>query len=318
MHSIGTWWLWVGFLIFVVSVLSIDMFFLGGRKTHRVSSREALTWTTIWVLCALVFNFFLWEYLSKTQGIVIANQKALEFFTGYFIEESLSIDNLFVFIMIFSYFAVPKEYQRRVLLYGVLSAIGLRFIMILFGIWLVIKIHWILYLFGLFLLVTGIKMLFFAGEETDLAENSLLKWLRNHLHLTTKFHDESFFIRQHGLWYVTPLFLTLIFIEISDLIFALDSIPAIFAVTQDPFIVFTSNIFAIMGLRALYFLLASMATRFHLLKFGIAIMLTFIGMKMLLLPWIQIPIIITLSVVAAILVTTILLSLLIPIRKVKL
>lgn len=314
MHSIGTWWLWLGFFTFVLFVLAIDTFCLGGRKAHRVSTREALSWTVVWVSCAMIFNFLLWSYLTQTQGSIVANQKALEFFTGYFIEESLSVDNLFVFIMIFGYFAVPKEYQRRVLLYGVLGAIGMRLVVILLGIWLVSKMHWLLYMFGVFLVFTGIKMLFFANQDKDLADNALLHWLRRHLRLTGQFHDEHFWVRKNGLWYATPLLLVLIFIELSDLIFALDSIPAVFAVTQDPFIVFTSNIFAILGLRALYFLLAGMADRFHLLKFGIAIMLTFIGTKMLIAPWVHIPISIALSIVAAILITAALLSVLIPSR----
>ncbi len=198
-----------------------------------------------------------------------------------------------------------------------LGAIVLRFIVILLGIWLVSKIHWILYLFGAFLLITGFKMLFFSKEDTDLAENILLRWLRGHLRFTENFHQEKFFIRQRGLLYATPLFLVLIFIEASDVVFALDSIPAIFAVTQDSFIAFTSNIFAILGLRSLYFLLAGMAERFYLLKYGIAIMLVFIGVKMLIAPWVKIPIIIALSVIVAILATSTLLSLLITDRRKK-
>jgi len=314
MQTIGTGWLWLGFSVFVLFVLAIDFFILGRQKSHRVSMRESLAWTVVWVSCALLFNFFLWVYLSHTQSLVLANQKALEFFTGYLIEESLSMDNLFVFIMIFGYFAVPHEYQRRVLLYGVLGAIVMRLVMILLGTWLVMKIHWILYLFGLFLVVTGVKMLFVKDKE-DLATNPLLIWLRKHLHVTEKFHEEHFFVRQNGKWYATPLFLVLVLVEISDLIFALDSIPAIFAVTQDPFIVFTSNIFAILGLRALYFLLARMAARFHLLKFGIALMLTFIGVKMLIEPWFKIPIVTALSVLVAILVTSATLSFLIPAKR---
>jgi tellurite resistance protein TerC len=317
MHSIGTWWLWLSFFAFVLTVLSIDTFLLKGRKAHHVSTREALGWTVVWVMCALVFNFFLWFYLSQTQDAIIAKQKAMEFFTGYFIEESLSVDNLFIFIMIFNYFCVPKEYQRRVLLYGILGAIILRFIVISLGIWLVSKIHWILYLFGAFLVITGVKMLFFANNETDLANNALLKWMRRHVRFTDTFHREKFFVIQQGLWYATPLFLVLVLIEASDVVFALDSIPAIFAVTQDSFIAFTSNIFAILGLRSLYFLLAGMAERFSLLKFGIAIMLAFIGIKMLIAPWIKIPIGIALSIVVAILATSTVLSLLITDRRKK-
>jgi tellurite resistance protein TerC len=314
-HTIGTWWMWVGFFVFVLTVLAIDAFFLGRKKSHRVSNREALFWTLTWISCAFIFNALLWWYLAHYETIELANQKALEFLTGYLIEESLSVDNMFIFIMIFGYFAVREEHQRRVLLYGVLGAIVMRFVMILFGTWLVSELHWILYVFGAFLVLTGLKMLFFANEDTDLEDNFLLNWIRKHIRVTNTFHDEKFFIQQKGLWYATPLFLVLVMIEVSDLIFALDSIPAIFAVTNDPFIVFTSNIFAILGLRALYFLLAHMASRFHLLKYGIALMLSFIGAKMLIAHWVQIPILIALSVVVAILGTTVVLSLIIQPRK---
>jgi tellurite resistance protein TerC len=308
MHSIGSQGLWIGFFVFVLVVIAID-FLMGGRKAHRISTREAMGWTFIWISCAFIFNFILWWYLTQSHGKVIADQKAIEFFTGYLIEESLSMDNLFIFLLIFSYFSVPLECQRRVLLYGVLGAIIMRMVMILFGIWLVVKLHWILYIFGLFLLMTGVKMLLMREGEKDLSKNFLVVKLQRYLPVTPKFHGELFFIREQGKWHVTPLFLALILIEISDLIFALDSIPAIFAVTQDPFIVFTSNIFAILGLRALFFLLSGMASRFYLLKYGIAFMLTFIGLKMLIMPWVKIPVSVTLGVVAAILTTSILLSL---------
>ena len=311
MHSIGTWWMWLGFFSFVIMVIFIDMFLLGGKKSHRVSVREASSWMAVWVSCAFIFNGLLWWYVKETQNIVIANQKAIEFFTGYLIEQSLSIDNMFAFIMIFHYFLVPPEYQRRVLLYGVLSAIVLRFIMILGGTLLVQQFHWILYVFGLFLVLTGIRMMFPEEKEKDLGKNPLLRWLRRHVRVLDTYDGEKFLVKRQQWWYVTPLFLVLVLIEVSDVVFALDSIPAIFAVTNDPFIVFTSNIFAILGLRALYFLLFNMAARFHLLRYGIAIMLTFIGIKMLIAPWIKIPIGLALGVVVAILGTTILLSILV-------
>jgi len=309
LHSIGTWWLWVGFFIFILTMLAIDIFVLGGKKTHRVSTREALSWTLVWFSCAVMFGLLLWFYLSQTQTDAIAYQKALEFFTGYIIEESLSVDNMFVFIMIFHYFAVPKEYQRRVLLYGVLGAIIMRLVMILIGTVLVTKLHWILYVFGGFLVYTGIKMVLVSQEESSLENNPALMWLRRHMRITEKFHGEHFFVKHKLLWYATPLFLVLIMIEISDLIFALDSIPAIFAITKDPFIIFTSNIFAILGLRTLYFLLSNLAARFYLLKYGIALILVFIGVKMLIDPWFPIPILFALSVVITILATTAILSL---------
>jgi tellurite resistance protein TerC len=311
MYTVGTWWMWIGFLVFIAIVLTIDIVLLDRKKSHSVTSRQALSWIAIWVTCALIFNGLLWYYLSYTQSVIIANQKALEFFTGYVIEQSLSVDNMFIFIMIFSYFKVPAEYQRRVLLYGVLSAVVLRLLMILGGTWLVTNFHWILYVFGAFLVITGIKMLFPEKAEKTLDQNLLLIFLRRYLRITEKFQDEKFFIKQNYFWYATPLFLVLIFVEISDLIFALDSVPAIFAITNDPFIVFTSNIFAILGLRAMYFLLANMAPKFHLLKYGIALVLTFVGTKMVLAHWITMSIVLALSVIAAILVTTIILSLLI-------
>lgn len=310
MHSIGTFWLWAGFFCFVISMLAIDMFLLGRQGQHRVSTREALSWTTVWFLCACVFGFLLWRYLHITTTPEFATQKALEFFTGYLIEESLSVDNMFVFIMIFHYFSVPKEYQRKILLYGVIGAIVLRLIMILLGTWLVMKLNWILYLFGAFIVFTGIKMFFVSQDEKELSDNFLLNWLRRHIRMTDRYHGEAFVIKHNSLWYATPMLMVLIMIEFSDLIFALDSIPAIFAITQDPFIIFTSNIFAILGLRALYFLLANMASRFHLLKYGIALILIFIGIKMLISHWFPIPILVALSIVITVLATSIILSLL--------
>jgi tellurite resistance protein TerC len=274
-----------------------------------VHVKEAAAWVAVWVSLALAFAALLWWYLNGTQGPEVARTKTLEFLAGYLIEQSLSVDNMFVFVMIFSYFAVPPELQRRVLLYGVLGAIVMRAGMILAGVWLVQQFSWMLYLFGAFLVITGIKMLVFAEAEPDLEKNPLLRWLRAHMRITPEFHGEKFFIRQKGILWATPMFLVLVLIEVSDLVFAVDSIPAIFAVTTDPFIVFTSNIFAIMGLRALYFLLADMADRFHLLKYGLAIVLVFIGGKMLAMPWFHMPIQWSLSIVGSIILLSVLLSL---------
>ena len=301
--------MWAGFIAFVVAMLALDLFVFGGKKAHRVSVKEALAWVIAWICLALAFAGLLWWYLNDTQGAVVAQRKTLEFLAGYLIEQSLSIDNMFVFVMIFGYFAVPPELQRRVLLYGVLGAIVMRAGMILAGVWLVTQFAWILYVFGAFLVFTGIKMIVFAEAEPDLEQNPLLRWLRGHLRITANFHGEKFFVRQNGLLWATPMFLVLLLIEASDVIFAVDSIPAIFAVTTDPFIVFTSNIFAIMGLRALYFLLADMADRFHLLKYGLAIVLVFIGGKMLAVPWFHIPIQWSLSIVGAIILISVILSL---------
>ena len=307
--SFATGPMWAGFIVFVLAMLALDLFVFGGKKAHRVKVKEALAWVVAWICLSLAFAGLLWWYLNDTQGAVIAQRKTLEFLAGYLIEQSLSIDNMFVFVMIFGYFAVPPELQRRVLLYGVLGAIVMRAGMILAGVWLVTQFAWILYVFGAFLVFTGIKMIVFAEAEPDLEQNPLLRWLRGHLRITANFHGEKFFVRQNGLLWATPMFLVLLLIEASDVIFAVDSIPAIFAVTTDPFIVFTSNIFAIMGLRALYFLLADMADRFHLLKYGLAIVLVFIGGKMLAVPWFHIPIQWSLSIVGAIILISVILSL---------
>ncbi len=301
--------MWAGFIALVIAMLALDLFVFGGKKAHRVAVKEALAWVIAWVCLALAFAGLLWWYLNDTQGAVVAQRKTLEFLAGYLIEQSLSIDNMFVFVMIFGYFAVPPELQRRVLLYGVLGAIVMRASMILAGVWLVSQFAWILYVFGAFLVFTGIKMLVFAESEPDLEQNPLLRWLRGHLRITNDFKGELFFVRQNGVLWATPMFLVLLLIEASDVIFAVDSIPAIFAVTTDPFIVFTSNIFAIMGLRAMYFLLADMADRFHLLKYGLAIVLVFIGGKMLAVPWFHIPIQWSLSIVGCIIVLSVVLSL---------
>lgn len=314
-ESFATGPMWAGFIAFVLAMLALDLFVLGGNKAHRVSVKEAASWVMAWVALAVTFGALLWWYLDSTAGREIANRKALEFLTGYLIEQSLSVDNMFVFVMIFTYFAVPPELQRRVLLFGVLGAIVMRAGMILAGVWLVSEFAWVLYVFGAFLVMTGIKMLVFAEQQPDLEKNPLLRWLRGHMRITPGFHGEAFFVRINGLRYATPMFLVLMMIEASDLVFAVDSIPAIFAVTTDPFIVFTSNIFAIMGLRALYFLLADMAERFHLLKYGLALVLVFIGGKMLVMPWFHMPVQWSLLIVGSIILISVILSLKLSSRK---
>ena len=308
-ESVGNGWMWAGFIVFVLAMLAVDIFALGGKNAHRVSVKEALGWSIVWVSLALLFNAGLWWYLDVNVGREVANTKALEFLSGYLIEKSLSVDNIFVFLMVFSYFAVPPEYQRRVLLYGILSALVMRAIMILLGVWLVTQFSWVLYVFGAFLVITGVKMLIFADHEPDLEKNPILRWLRGHLRITKDYEGERFFTIRNGVRYVTPLFLVLILIEATDLVFAVDSIPAIFAITTDPFIVFTSNIFAIMGLRALYFLLADMADRFHLLKYGLALVLIFVGGKMLAAYWFHLPVQYSLAIVGTIIFGSIVLSL---------
>ena len=296
--SIGEPWMWATFIVFVLVMLALDLFVFGGRKAHKVSVREAALWSLAWFGLAVLFNLGLWWYLTGTVGPEVADRKALEFFTGYLIEKSLSVDNVFVFLLIFSAFHVAAEYQRRVLIYGVLGAIVMRAVMILAGAWVVREFAWVLYLFGAFLVVTGIRMLVMAEKTPDLEKNPVLKLARRHLRVTDDYHGEKFVVVKDGVRWFTPMFLVLILIEATDLVFAVDSIPAIFAITTDPFIVFTSNIFAIMGLRALYFLLADVADRFHLLKYGLAMVLTFIGTKMLIAPWYHVPVQASLAIVA--------------------
>jgi tellurite resistance protein TerC len=307
--------MWGAFIAFVLVMLALDLFVFGGRKAHKVSVKEAALWSLAWFSLALVFNVGLWWYLNGTVGAEIADRKALEFFTGYLIEKSLSVDNVFVFLLIFTAFHVPAEYQRRVLLYGVLGAIAMRAIMILAGAWVVREYSWVLYIFGAFLVVTGIRMLVMAEKTPDLEKNPVLKFARRHLRITEDYHGEKFTVMKDGVRYFTPLFLVLILIEVTDLVFAVDSIPAIFAITTDPFIVFTSNIFAIMGLRALYFLLADVADRFHLLKYGLAMVLTFIGTKMLIMPWYHIPVQASLAIVAILIGSSVIASLIATRKK---
>ena len=309
METIGTPWMWVGFFVFVAVATAVDLKVLSAREATRVSVKEALGWTTVWVALSLCFAGWLWWYLAGTAGPEIAREKTLEFLTGYLIEKSLSVDNIFVFLMLFTYFAVPQELQRRTLVYGVFGAIALRIVMILIGAWLIAQFHWIIYVFGLFLLVTGAKMLFFAGEKPDLEKNPALRWMRSHLAVTPGFEGERFWVLRDGVRTYTPLFLVLVMIAISDIVFAVDSIPAIFAITDDPFIVMTSNIVAVLGLRALYFVLADMADRFHLLSYGLALVLMFIGVKMLLIDFFKIPVFLALGVVVALIAASIAASL---------
>ena len=310
MDTIGTPWMWVGFFLFVAAATAVDLKVLSARGATRVSVKEALGWTTVWVALSFAFAGWLWWYLTGVAGPEIAREKTLEFLTGYLIEKSLSVDNIFVFLMLFTYFAVPPELQRRTLVYGVFGAIALRIVMILIGAWLIAKFHWIIYVFGLFLLVTGAKMLFFAGDKPDLEKNPALRWMRGHLPVTQGFEGERFWVLRDGVRTYTPLFLVLVMIALTDIVFAVDSIPAIFAITDDPFIVMTSNIFAVLGLRALYFVLADMADRFHLLSYGLALVLMFIGVKMLLIDFFKIPVFLALGVVVALIAASIAASLL--------
>lgn len=311
LESIATAPVWAGFVAFVLLMLVLDLFVFGGNKAHKVSVKEAAIWSLVWVGMALMFNGGLWWYLNGTAGPEIANQKALEFFSGYLIEKALSVDNVFVFLLIFGAFQIPVQYQRRVLIYGVFGAIVMRAVMIMAGAWVVSEFSWVLYLFGAFLLVTGLRMLVAADAQPDVVNNPVLRFARRHLRVAEGDHGERFTVSKGGLLYVTPLFLVLILIEVTDLVFAVDSIPAIFAITTDPFIVFTSNLFAILGLRALYFLLVDVADRFHLLKYGLAMVLVFIGAKMLIMPWYHVPVEASLVVVAVLIAASCVASVLI-------
>lgn len=307
--SIGTPSLYLAFSLLVAVLLAVDFFILKHEGEHRVSTREAAIWSLVWVSIALAFGFWFWWYLRDIAGEEVARARALEYLTGYLIEKSLAVDNVFVWITLFNFFAVPAAYQKRVLLYGVLGAIVLRALLIYVGALLLAQFHWILYVFGAFLLYTGVHMVRAADDEPNLADNRILRWMRKHIRISDHYHGDRFFVMQEGLRHATPMFVVLVLVEITDVIFAVDSIPAIFAVTGDPFIVFTSNIFAILGLRAMYFLLADMAQRFHLLKYGLAAILVFIGIKMLLLDVYKIPTGIALGVVGLILAIAVVASL---------
>ncbi|ACX86571.1 TerC family protein [Pectobacterium parmentieri] len=308
MHTIGTPWLWGSFAAIVIVMLAIDLLYQGRKGSTVMTFKQAAVWSVIWVTLSLLFNAGFWWYLDGTLGRDVANAQSLAFLTGYLIEKALAVDNVFVWLMLFGYFAVPAQYQRRVLIYGVLGAIVLRTLMVFGGSWLVTQFQWLLYVFGAFLLFTGIKMALAKDGDGAIGDKPLVRWLRSHLRMTDSIENERFFVRRNGLLYATPLFLVLIMVEISDVIFAVDSIPAIFAVTTDPFIVLTSNLFAILGLRAMYFLLAGVAERFSLLKYGLAVILIFIGIKMLLIDIFHIPVAISLGVVASILVITMLIN----------
>lgn len=304
MNTVGTPLLWGGFAVVVAIMLAIDLLLQGRRGAHAMTMKQAAAWSLVWVTPSLLFNAAFWWYLVQTEGRAVADPQALAFLPGYLIEKSLAVDNVFVWLMLFSYFSVPAALQRRVLVYGVLGAIVLRTIMTFTGSWLISQFDWILYIFGAFLLFTGVKMALAHEDESGIGDKPLVRWLRGHLRMTDTIDNEHFFVRKNGLLYATPLMLVLILVELSDVIFAVDSIPAIFAVTTDPFIVLTSNLFAILGLRAMYFLLAGVAERFSMLKYGLAVILVFIGIKMLIVDFYHIPIAVSLGVVFGILVMT--------------
>jgi tellurite resistance protein TerC len=325
--QVGEPWMWGAFVLFVLIALAVDILLLERKGSKAVSFKEALNWSILWIALSFVFNallfLYLWDKYSAPEyaakfgadfGWLVAWEKSLEFLAGYLIEKSLAVDNIFVFLMIFTFFATPPEFQRRALIYGIIGAIILRAIMILVGVWLIQHFHWILYVFGAFLVYTGYKMWAHADDEPDLEQNPVLRFLRSKMKITREYAEDKFFVLKDGVKYATPMFVVLIMIGVIDVVFAVDSIPAIFAITLDPFIVLTSNIFAILGLRAMYFLLANMKDKFHLLNYGLSIILVFIGAKMLLLDVYKIPVYVSLGVVITVLAASMILSLKIPPR----
>ena len=312
MNSVAPDWLWAFFVGSVLLALFVDFVVLKKQGAHEVTVPEAVRWSIVWVLLSLAFNLLFWWALKTHPDPAVAaeaNTRGFEFLTGYLIEKSLAVDNIFVFLMIFSYFAVPAEYQKRALIVGIIAAIVLRAILILVGAWLLASFHWILYVFGAFLILTGVKMWLAAGQEQSLDDNPALKLLRRVLPVSRHYDGEKFWTVENGQRIATPLFMVICLVAFTDVIFAVDSIPAIFAITTDPFIVLTSNVFAILGLRAMYFLLAAVAGKFHLLSYGLAVILVFIGGKMVLIDVFKIPVLVSLGAVVGILAATMLLSL---------
>ena len=309
MQTIAPLWLWATFGVIVLASLFIDFVVLRKQGSQDIGVKEALNWSLVWIALSFLFNGLFWWAIKDTTGSTeLANTKSLEFLTGYLIEKSLAVDNIFVFLLIFTYFAVPSHFQKRVLMIGIIGAIVLRTVMILVGGWLLAEFHWILYLFGAFLVLTGLKMWWAAGKEPNLDDNPALKLLRKLIPVSKDYDGENFWTLENGKKVATPLFMVICLIALTDVIFAVDSIPAIFAITNDPFIVLTSNVFAILGLRAMYFLLASVASKFHLLNYGLAVILIFIGTKMCLIDFYKIPVHFSLGVVVAILAITMWLS----------
>lgn len=298
-------WFWVGFVAFVLAMLSIDLGVFN-RRPHVVGVREALTWTAVWVGLALAFAVGLATFFDRAS--------ALTFLTGYVIEESLSVDNIFIIVLIFQYFAVPAQYQHRVLFWGILGALLMRGLFIGLGAALLARFEWVIYVFGALLLITGARMMFGDDEKFSGEDNGVVRLIRRYLPVTDGYRGKHFFVREEGRRCATPLLLVLLLVEVTDLIFAIDSIPAIFGITRDPFLVFTSNIFAVLGLRSLFFLLATVVMKFHLLKYGLAIILSFVGAKMLAENWIHVPITMSLGIVLAVLALSIVASLLVPER----
>lgn len=305
----GTIWLWIGFNLFVLALLAIDLGVFH-RKAHAVSIKEAAIWSAVWISLSLLFNlgiYFFWDVISPTSSYT-NSEAALAFLAGYLIEKSLSVDNIFVFVVLFSFFAVPAAYQHRVLFWGIIGALIMRGSLIAVGAALLHEFHWIIYVFGAFLIYTGFRMASHKDTELIPDQNILIKIFRRIFPITEAYEEDKFFVRRAGRLFATPLFIVLLVIESTDLIFAVDSIPAIFAVTDNAFIVYTSNVFAILGLRSLYFLLAGVVDKFHYLKLGLSVVLVFVGVKMLIVDIYKIPIALSLGVIATILTASIVAS----------
>jgi tellurite resistance protein TerC len=323
------WWFYALFLVFVLLMLALDLGVFH-RKAHEVSFKEASIWSAVWISLAFVFNFILYRFalwkfpqdarLTAVPGFdaqAEAWNASLEFLTGYIVEKSLSIDNIFIFVLVFGYFAIPAKYQHRVLFYGILGALIFRAVFIALGSAL-IEFHWVIYLFGGFLIITGIKMMFAGHEKIEPEKNLLIRIFRRLMPVTHRLEGKNFFSRKGGILYATPLFIALLFLEATDIIFAVDSVPAIFAITDEPLIVFTSNIFAILGLRSMYFMLAGVIEKFHLLKYGLAVVLIFVGLKMV---WLndlyegKFPISYSLGFITGTIALSIIASLILPIKN---
>lgn len=301
--SIGTPVLWAGFTLLVLALLALDLGVFH-RRVHVIRTREALLWSVFWICLALLFNVGVYFWFGKTH--------ALEFFTGYVIEKALSVDNIFVFVVIFTYFAVPQELHHRVLFWGIVGALVLRAAFILAGAALIQSFHWVIYIFGIFLIFTGVKLFLDRGSEVHPEKNPVLRLFRKFVRSVDGYRGARFFVKENGVRFATPLLLVLVCIEATDVVFAMDSIPAIFAITRDPFIVYTSNIFAILGLRALYFLLAGIIPKFRYLRVGLAVVLVFVGVKMVIEGFYEIPIVLSLLFILAVLSLSVLLSWMIP------
>lgn len=295
-------YLWIGFNIFVLIMLALDLGVFH-RKSHEVNIKEALIWSFVWISLALIFNYGVYLYMGKV--------KALEFFTGYVLEKSLSVDNIFVFILVFSFFKVPPSYQHKVLFWGILGALVMRVILIFSGVALLTKFHWLIYIFGAFLIFTGVKLLMQKDSHVEPDKNILVRLFKKFYPVTNEYHGDKFFVKINAKKYATPMFVVLLVIEFTDLVFAVDSIPAILAITNDTFIVYTSNVFAILGLRSLYFALAGVMKYFRFLKIGLSIILVFVGVKMMIVDFYKFPISISLGIIVSILAISVIASLII-------